>query len=322
MGLCVLSALLLMQNNSVRAAFGNAHAIVVLYRVETEIMQKTPAGQYYESLFWKHNDELMRIAQSYPERDNNFWRVTRLFIPELEALLNGDGDKAYITSEHVESLKAELDWFASVGSPAFSEDIRREQQRFPLDAFVGMTMIEALDFINSNWSPDIVVEKNLIPDSDGKWAYYVHNGVYLEYPSVYNLQTAQAENNFVYFMPTAGMSESWDACVVKVLFWNIPASEKETKNPRSWRSPESIVWESVVANSEFQGAEFISINLQSSGANIHAFQYNEENQIAVEIWVFVTEKLPTGVSFNYSEMISQRYEYFQHMANSLRMWKP
>lgn len=312
-----------MQFDSVQATFNNMHAGMVMLRVEREIMQKMPAGQYYESLFWKHNDEIMQISFNHPENEEEFWRVTRLFIPGLEALLDGEGDTVQITSEQVESLKAELSWFASVGSPALREDIEKEQQRFPLDIFVGMSMNEALDFINSSWTPDPALQQFLVPDSDGKWAYYIHDkGVYLEYPSSYSLQVSGSEKDFIYFIPSTGVPEQWNPCVMKVRIWNVPEAEKDTASSRSRYSPESIVWENSIQGPEFQGVEFISSRPSMPVMNFHAFQYNRENQLAVDIWVFVTENPQVPDDFDYSVMINQRYEYFQHMVDSIHMQMP
>ena len=157
--LLTISTVFLIRTRPVQATLGYMHIFSIYLRVETEIMQKTPAGQYYESLFWKHNDEVMQIMQAHPEHNEAFLQALIVFVPELEALLNGDGNKVYVTAKHVESLQAELDWFASTGSPALQEDIKREQQRLPLDQFVGMTMSESLDFINSTWSPDSPASK-------------------------------------------------------------------------------------------------------------------------------------------------------------------
>jgi len=313
---------LLTQFDPVQATFNNMHAGMVMLRVEREIMQKMPAGHYYESLFWKHNDEIMQISFNHPENEEEFWRVTRLFIPGLEALLDGEGDTVQITSEQVESLKAELNWFASVGSPALREDIEKEQQRFPLDIFVGMSMNEALDFINSSWTPDPAIQQFLVPGSDGKWAYYVHNGVYLEYPSSYSLQVSGSEKDFIYFMPSTGVPEQWNPCVMKVRIWNVPAVEKETANSYSRYSPESIVWEHSIQGSQFQGVEFVSSRPSMPVMSFHAFQYNQEKQLAVDILVFVTENPQVPDDFDYSAMINQRYEYFQHMVDSIHMETP
>jgi len=321
MVLAVSLTMALAQTNVVRAAITGAHAFEVYMRLETEIMQKTPAGRYYESLLWKHNDEIMQIMNAHPEHNKELLNATLLFVPELDSLVNGDGDKAYVTAEHVESLQSELDWFASLGSPALQEDIARESERLQLDHFEGMTINEAWDFINSSWSPDAVVEKTLVPDSDGLWAYYIHNGVYLEYPSSYNLQVSETEKDYVYFMPSTGMPENWNPCVVKVRILNIPVAEKDANNPRSWYAPDTIVWEDAVQNAEFPGIEFISSKPNLTTMGFHAFQYNQENQLAVDIWVFAYEN-PQGESLDYSAMVNQRYEYFQHMADSLRIWKP
>jgi len=319
--LAVLSLLFLTQVDEVRATIGAAHAFKVFLRVETEIMQKTPAGQYYESLFWKHNDELMRIMRAHPEHNEEFLRAYFMFVPELEALLNGDGDKVYISSEDVESLKAELDWHTTVGSPALREDIQREQQRLPLDALVGMTMNEALDFINSAWHPESVMTKTLVPDSDGRWAYYVHNGVYLEYPGSYYLQVSETEKDYIYFVPFQGSPEQWDPWVMKVHVWNVHATEKDAASSLSWYAPESIVWQGVIQTPEFQGVEFVSTQANTD-MDIHAFQYNPENQLAVDISVFVFEMPQMDGSLDYSEMVNQKFEYFQHMIDSLRIQKP
>jgi len=321
--LVVLSMLIFTPFDAVQATFNNMHATMVMLRVEREIMQKMPAGQYYESLFWKHNDEIMQISFNHPENKEEFWRVTRLFIPGLEALLDGEGDTVQITSEQVESLKAELNWFASVGSPALREDIEKEQQRVPLDSFVGMSMNEALDFINSNWTPDPAIQQFLVPDSDGKWAYYIHDkGVYLEYPSSYSLQVSRSEKDFIYFIPSTGVPEQWNPCVMKVRIWNVPVIEKDTANSHSRYSPESIVWEHSIQGSEFQGIEFISSRIGMPVMNIRAFQYNQENQLAIDIWVFVSVNPQVPDDFDYSTMINQRYEYFQHMVDSIHMQMP
>jgi len=47
--LAALSILLLTQVNSVQATFSDIHMFSVMFRVESEIMRKTPAGQYYDS---------------------------------------------------------------------------------------------------------------------------------------------------------------------------------------------------------------------------------------------------------------------------------
>lgn len=321
----VLSMLLMTQVDTVRATISGVHVFNVYLRVETEIMQKTPAGQYYEALFWKHNDEIMQIMNAHPERHKNLLNVMMLFVPELEALVNGEGDQVHITPDHVNSLKAELDWFAAMGSPELRGDIQREQQRMHLDDFAGMTMSEAWDFINSNWSPDSVTEKNLVPNSDGKWAYYVHDSVYLEYPSQYTIQISESKNDYVYLIPSTGMPEQWHPFVMKVKVWEVPSSANT--DVHTWYSQSNVIWEAPIRNADFQGFEFLKAGFLQRGADpsvmdMHAFLYNQQNRLAVDIWVFIFEPPPQGDTTDYRQLVDERYQYFQHMVDNLRIQKP
>jgi hypothetical protein len=307
------------QVDAVRATFTDVHAFKVYLRVEAEIMQKTPAGQYYESLFWKHSDEFVQIMSAHPEHKEELKDAVFAFAPELEALLNGDGDKVYITAEDVEGIKSELDWLASVGSPVFRDDIDRERQRLQLDDMVGMSMNEALEFINHSVSSSSRVENTLVPDSDGRWAYIVHNGVYLEYPASYSVQISESIEDIVYFIPPTISSEPWNPCVIRVQFVDVPVGEQDIRNPRSRFSPESIVWENEIQNIEFPGYGFITSVPDWSVMDIHAYQYNEEKQLMVNIAVLANENPQLANPYEYSELINQRYEYFLHMLENLRV---
>jgi hypothetical protein len=321
----VLSILLATHANAVRAAISGVYAFEVYVRVQTEIMQKTPAGQYYEALFWKHNDELMQIMDAHPEHVEPFAEALVLFVPELDALLNGDGDHVYVRLEHVESFKAELDWFASMGSSSLKEDIERERQRFPLDAMVGMTMNEALAFVNSNWTPNPMEEKSLVPDSDGEWAYYVHNGVYLEYPRQYTIQIVESKKNYLYLLPSEPMPEQWHPFVMKVKVWEVPLDENT--DIHTWYSQSGILWEAPIQSADFQGVEFLQVerrqeDLDQSEMDMHAFLYNPQSRLAVDIWIFTFELLPQETVIDYRQLVNERYEYFQHMVDRLRIQKP
>ena len=158
------SILLLTQVDTVQATFTNMHMFTVMLRVEAEIMQKTPAGRHYDSLFWKHSRELANLIETTPGKTEELIEGNRLFIPGFEALLDGNGETVHITSEQVETLKAQLDWFYSKGSPALQEDMQRELQRLSLDHFVGMTMTEAWDYINSKWTTDMMAQPTEVPE--------------------------------------------------------------------------------------------------------------------------------------------------------------
>ena len=306
------------QTDAVQATFTDFHTALVLVRVEREILQKSPAGQYYESLFWKHNEEIVEITRKYPDHNIEFSNVTRLFVPGLEALLDGKGSTVYITADQIKSFEGELAWFASMGSPALQDDIQKELQRFPLDQFIGMSMSEAQDFVNSHWVPDSVMEKSLVPDSDGKWAYFILNDVYFEYPGSYKVQVSESNTNHIYLIPSTDLPENWDSCVVKISVFKVSPDDKDDHNPRLWYSPEDIVWQTDIWNDKFYGNEFASGRTDYPVSSLHSFQYNKENQLAAHIWVFLNENL-RGSSLDYSDWISQRYGYFQHLVMSLRV---
>jgi hypothetical protein len=153
----ILVGLALLAASQTRVAQGlidGTHLVDVLFRVDAEIMTKTPASQYYRAMYWRHNDELIQIyIYNHPEKFDHFIEVSVLFLPNLEALLDGRGATVRITGKQVDSLQAELEWLASVGSPALRDDIVKEMKRFSLSEFVGLTMTEAFEKINTGWTP-------------------------------------------------------------------------------------------------------------------------------------------------------------------------
>jgi len=320
----ILVALLMMfftKINSVRAVFSDVHVGIILLRVESEIMQKTPAGQYYEALLWKHTGELNQIFDNYPEKVDPALNTIRLFAPALEALVDGKGDDVRITREQVDALKAQLDFYKFVGRPALREDIEREEQQLQLDRFVGVTMNDAWDIINSTWDPDSFEPKLLVPGSDGEWAYFEHKNIYFEYPSNFYAQRSETEIDTIYIVPSSGGSEQWNPCLIKVQILNIPLNQTEGHNPYFWYSQEAIPWESVIENTEFPGIEFAVSQPKWLIMSLHSFQYNEKSQLAVHMWVFVNEN-PQGEFLDYAGVINQKYGYFQHMVTHLRIWEP
>jgi hypothetical protein len=337
--------------DSVTALFSDAHAVDVLWRVRDEIMQKSTAGQYYEALFWKHSSEQVQILENHPEHYEEFWRLTRMFVPGLEALLDGKGDTVRITEEQVKSLQAELDWYASVGSPSFREDIKTEQQRFPLENFVGMTMSEALDHINSNWPPELTAESitpteaatqtpgpistpicvagydsnclagpSLVPNSDGQWAYYVSNGIYFEYPSTWHLEE---KLGVLFLLPTPDSPESSSLSPVYLVVWILPNQGYSLYDPLDSLTGlqyRPIIWNRPVSLPDFEGAEFLW-NDQNAPACLEVFLYAENAQIVVELKVYIIDDQITELLDN-PNAVNEIFPDFQHITESFRIRKP
>ena len=135
----------------------------ILIRFYNDVVLPTPAGQYYNAMLVKHSNEMSLLFKDHPERQGKAIEVVQEFIPGMEALLNGQGDTVQITAKQIQLLQAEVDWVASAGSPSLREDIERELERYPLEHFIGMTMSEALEYVNSNFPADLIVEPTSIP---------------------------------------------------------------------------------------------------------------------------------------------------------------
>ncbi|MEZ4594235.1 MAG: hypothetical protein R3D55_24300 [Chloroflexota bacterium] len=152
--LVALAAFIIAKPERIFAVQSSIQMATTLYRVDDEIMSQTPYGRYYSDMYWRHNAELINIFQAHPEQIPEVLRVTLLNMPHMEALLNGEGDAITISKEQVEEIEAMFKFIASVSSDELRTDIEREQQRTPLQEFVGMTMDEAMTHIEDAWDRD------------------------------------------------------------------------------------------------------------------------------------------------------------------------
>lgn len=145
-----------------RAVLNDSDAAIVL-RFYNEVVLPTPAGQYYNAMLWKHSDEMNSLYKNNPDHQEEVIKILHESVPGMEALLNGQGDTVLVTAKQIQLIQAEVDWVASVGSPALREDIERELERYPLEHFIGLTMNEALEYVTSNFPADLIVEPASIP---------------------------------------------------------------------------------------------------------------------------------------------------------------
>jgi len=140
---------------TVHAFTDDVRVVKTLVRVETELLPSTPAGQYYEDLYFRNLQELTDIYDHDPYHSVaiTYPRLI-LFIPGLEALVNGNGSTEKITSEQVNALQEEINWLLERCKPSLCKDINNEEERLPLPVFIGMTYQEAWDDININFQPN------------------------------------------------------------------------------------------------------------------------------------------------------------------------
>lgn len=135
----------------------------LLYRFDDEILKPTEFGRYYSDLYWKHNAEFIRIFGAKEEYYRELMRVTLLFTHHLEMTLDGRGDEVRFSRKQINELQTLLNWVKSRASDELRRDIERESARIPLDDFVGLTMDEALKYVEQAYYRDRPASPTLIP---------------------------------------------------------------------------------------------------------------------------------------------------------------
>jgi hypothetical protein len=133
--------------------YNPTHTILVMLHVESDLLEKTPAGRHYRALYWRNNMEFIQIYINKHIDRFAFvtWPFMDGFVPGLEALLNGKGDTVKVTREQIHGLQEELDWLLTQCSPALCADIKNEETRFPIQTVIGITYAQAWDAINAAW---------------------------------------------------------------------------------------------------------------------------------------------------------------------------
>ncbi|HTX91010.1 MAG TPA: hypothetical protein VMC09_07310 [Anaerolineales bacterium] len=298
--LVVLALSLLLTNQKVRAMYGNAYKIFVLYRVENELLMGTPAGRYYRTFFWKSNDELIRIYYAYPEKSNDMFTVIDMYMPALEALLDGRGDTVTLSAEQVDAAQAEFEWLESVAESPLREDIQGELERFPMQTFTGMTAKQAWDYINANWVPrtpeeqamsEMMTKSPPTPDYQAtKLDYAVEGEVGFFYPSGWTLSASDPGADPVgrtVFIDPPGVDSSGSPSVDRITMqiWSLAADQQDTLDPaRSDPADDgyAVLWQETQQLGDLHGARYVWG--QPGGDSIlYARLYGETEQIAIQL---------------------------------------
>lgn len=312
----VLLAFLIPNVGTVRAAFAGARTLYALWRFEREVLRATPIGQYYEGLIFKHTFEAAELISKDPEAKEKLIALGEETIPLLEAYLNGNGDSTIITAESMNSLKALLDGLMAAGSPSLQADLQAEYERFPLENFIGMSMNDAYLHVLTHFDKELP-EPALVLGADGKWAYYIYNGVYFEYPSNWYVQVMdfpQKEQSAIIVIPASENPSQWDAEWIMV-------STDQNVSPESMKSRAHLIeqgnmlWEQPIQVNGMAG----NASAVEPGIFIYvqAYLYNAEKK------VYTAAGVPLWSSFiqfdSDPESIQERYEYLFHLIESVRI---
>ncbi|MCD6344422.1 MAG: hypothetical protein J7M17_02285, partial [Anaerolineae bacterium] len=107
---------------------------------------------------YTHSAEIANLMLADSELYDQGIATLELFIPGLEALLDGQGDTVIITADQVEQTEAFLDALSAAGSPVLQQAIAGERARRPLAPLAGMTFAQAWGYLNGytlTWLPPV-----------------------------------------------------------------------------------------------------------------------------------------------------------------------
>jgi hypothetical protein len=137
-----------------------AFDIQLFHRVEDEILSQTAEGQRYIDLYYGHGAEITELLANNEELRNEAVATLQLWEPNLQALVDGEGDNVTITGGQVQAVQDFLDHLYALGSPELRQTIESELALNPLEQTVGMTMNQA-----SVYLVDYQVEPTVTPTS-------------------------------------------------------------------------------------------------------------------------------------------------------------
>jgi hypothetical protein len=141
--------------------------IQLFHRVEDEILSQTPQGQHYIDLYYGHGTEISEILRNNSELRDEAIATLQLWESNLQALVDGNGNTATITSGQVQAIQDFLDHLSALGSPSLQQTIASERANTPLEAAIGMPMDEAWIHLNGFPSTPILDDFNRANGSIG-----------------------------------------------------------------------------------------------------------------------------------------------------------
>ena len=114
------------------------------YDLRDEVMVNTPEGQRLIDLYESHNDEIYSLLLA----DTSLWdeaaAVLRLWQPNVQALISGQGATTTITAEQVQAVEDFIDNLSAAASPTLQQLIAAElAAQPPPDSFIDMTVDQA-----------------------------------------------------------------------------------------------------------------------------------------------------------------------------------
>ncbi len=118
--------------------------IPLYYQIRDDVLKPTANGRHYHDLYYTHDAELQSLILNDNALLNEGLYVLEQWQPNLQALLDGQGETTVITSQQISAMSSFLTSLYLAGSPTLQQVITEELDRLgPLDHYIGMTMSEA-----------------------------------------------------------------------------------------------------------------------------------------------------------------------------------
>ena len=121
-----------------------AFDLPLYYRVRDEILAGSSNGQHLTNLYYTHSPEIITLVLSNTTVMSQALQTIQIWEPNLEAMVEGQGDSAIITAAQIQTMDDFLQTLSALGSPALQAAIAEERASLPdLSTFVGMSMAQA-----------------------------------------------------------------------------------------------------------------------------------------------------------------------------------
>jgi hypothetical protein len=319
----------------------------VFARFKTRI-GTTPAGQHYLELISRHDAELNEIYDGHEEHRQNLLRLTQVFEPVMQDLVEGDGNKVQITQEQIDLLQSELDWIARQASPALRRDIEEEWQHFQLDIFAGMTLSEAMDVLAADLPPEVaaqpiqptalptlviptqvvptlvqsvcsiglqfdcLAEPSIVPGSNGLWAYALLDGLYFEHPTDWRVMTTKTSFDTRYFLMPP--QETMDELKTQGMFISVIENGLSVELP----PVENPLWEEQLSLPGLDGQEYMFYTSTDKKYVFQAHLYDQDHGrlLRFEEGIYVQQTDASATS----EIMQENISRFRHVVESFKIW--
>lgn len=126
---------------------GSGLNLQTFYDVRDQILT-SQRGSHYRDLYYTYDPEILLILISSSSLWNEGYSTLLVWQPNLQALVDGQGDSALITAEQVQAATDFLAHLSAEASPALQQTIADELAQAPSpEDFIGMTMNQARDLL-------------------------------------------------------------------------------------------------------------------------------------------------------------------------------